>query len=65
MSKTVAYRVPVDEIDAHKEILDLAARFVGCAEQPFASFKVVALAVAALLQDERARGIAARATDAA
>jgi hypothetical protein len=60
-TKPVSYRVPLDEIEAHQETLDQAARFVGCAEQPFANFKVIALALAVLLQDEKLRGFAQRA----
>jgi hypothetical protein len=60
-SKTVAYRVPVDEVEAHQETLDVAARFVGVAEQPFADFKLIALALGLVLQDESLRGFAQRA----
>lgn len=60
-TKPVSYRVPLDEVEAHAVTLDEAARFVGCAEQPFASFKVIALALAVLLQDESLRGFARRA----
>lgn len=60
-SKTVAYRVPLDELDAHKETLDVAERFVGVAEQPFAQFKLIALALGLLLQDESLRGFGRRA----
>jgi hypothetical protein len=60
-SKTFAYRVPLDEQEAHAETLDVAARFVGVAEQPFAQFKLMALALALVLQDEALRGYAQRA----
>jgi hypothetical protein len=60
-SKTFAYRVPVDEQEAHAETLDVAARYVGVAEQPFATFKLMALALALVLQDEALRGYAQRA----
>lgn len=60
-SKTFAYRVPLDEAEAHADVLDQAQRFVGCAEQPFSSFKVVALALALVLQDESLKGFATRA----
>lgn len=60
-SKTFAYRVPVDEAEAHADVLDQAARFVGVAEQPFWNFKVLALALALVLQDESLRGFGRRA----
>lgn len=60
-SKTFAYRVPNDEAVAHQELLEEAARFVGVAEQPFERFKLLALAVALVLQDESLRGFAQKA----
>jgi hypothetical protein len=60
-SKTFAYRVPVDEQEAHAETLDVAARFVGVAEQPFSAYKLIALALVLVLQDESLRGYAQRA----
>jgi hypothetical protein len=60
-SKTFAYRVPVDEAEAHAETLDVAARFVGVAEQPFFQYKLIALALVLVLQDEGLRGYAQRA----
>lgn len=60
-SKTFSYRVPVDEAEAHQDVLEQTARFVGVAEQPFERFKVVALALALVLQDESLRGFGQRA----
>jgi hypothetical protein len=60
-SKTFAYRVPVDEAEAHAETLDVAARFVGVAEQPFFQYKLMALALVLVLQDEAMRGFGQRA----
>jgi hypothetical protein len=60
-SKTFSYRVPVDEQEAHAETLDVAARYVGVAEQPFSQFKLIALALVLVLQDESLRGYAQRA----
>jgi hypothetical protein len=60
-SKTFAYRVPVDEAEAHAETLDVAARFVGVAEQPFFQYKLIALALVLVLQDESMRGFGQRA----
>jgi hypothetical protein len=41
--------------------LDVAARFVGVAEQPFSAYKLIALALVLVLQDESLRGYAQRA----
>jgi hypothetical protein len=60
-SKPFSYRVPVDEAEAHAETLDVAARFVGVAEQPFFQYKLIALALVLVLQDESLRGYAQRA----
>jgi hypothetical protein len=60
-SKTFSYRVPLDEQEAHAETLDVAARFVGVAEQPFFQYKLIALALVLVLQDENLRGYAGRA----
>ena len=60
-SRTVSYRVPVDEYDAHKELLGEVERWLGCAEQPFSTFKSLALAVYTVLQDEELKGFARRA----
>lgn len=60
-SKTFSYRVPADEAEAHAEILEDAARYVGVAEQPFERFKLLALALALVLQDEGLRGFGRRA----
>lgn len=59
-SRTVSYRVPVDEYDAHQETLENAARWVGTAERPFSVYQTVALALAVLLQDEGLKGFAHR-----
>ena len=59
-SRTVSYRVPVDEFDAHTELLGEVERWLGCAEQPYSRFKSLALAVYAVLQDEELKGFAQR-----
>lgn len=56
-SKTRAYKVPVDELDAHNEVLDAAAEHIGAKGLPFAQFKTVTAALVALLQDEGAKGL--------
>ena len=61
LSKTFSYRVPADEAVAHQELMEEAARYVGVAEQPFERFKLLALAVALVLQDEGLRGFGRRA----
>jgi len=60
-SKTFAYRVPLDEAEAHADTLDQVQRYLGVAEQPFSAFKSLALAFALVLQDENLRGLGRRA----
>ncbi len=60
-SKTFSYRVPLDEAEAHADTLAVVERYVGTSEQPFAQFKMLALALALVLQDEKLRGFASRA----
>ena len=60
-SKTFAYRVPLDEAEAHADTLDQVQRYLGVAEQPFSAFKSLALAFALVLQDENLRGFGRRA----
>jgi hypothetical protein len=60
-SKTRAYRVPVDEHQAHKETLENAARFLGTYERPHWQFQTLTIALALVLQDEKLRGFAQRA----
>lgn len=59
-SKTVSYRVPLDEYEAHVELLEQVERWLGCAEQPFSRFKSLALAVYLALQDDSVKGFAHR-----
>ena len=60
VTKTVSYRVPVDEHEAHKDVLETAAKFLGVHEQPHWQFKAMSLALALVLQDEDLRGFAQR-----
>lgn len=61
ISKPVSYRVPLDEYDAHKDVFETAARFLGTFERPHWQFQTYALALALVLQDESLRGFAQRA----
>jgi hypothetical protein len=60
-SKTVSYRVPLDEHTAHTEVLDAAKQHLGVAGQPHENFKAITLALALVLQDESVKGYAQRA----
>ena len=59
-SKKKAYWVPIDEHEAHEDVLTTAAKFLGCFDQPYYEFKTVTLALALVLQDESLRGYAQR-----
>jgi len=56
----MSYRLPADEADAHREILETAARFLGTHERPHFVFWTMAFALAAVLQDESLRGAGQR-----
>jgi hypothetical protein len=56
----ISYRVPVDEAEAHKEVLETVAKFLGTAERPHERFWTVTFALAAVLQDESLRGAGQR-----
>jgi hypothetical protein len=60
VSKTRAYRVPLDEADAHEEVLTQAAKFLGSYERPHWQFQTLTIALALVLQDESLRGMAHR-----
>lgn len=59
-TKHKGYWVPADEHKAHEEVLETAAKFLGCYEQAFYEFKTVTLALALILQDESLNGYAQR-----
>ena len=61
-SKTRSYRVPLDEDVAHEEILTEAARFLGTFERPHWQFQTLTIALALVLQDEKLKGFAQRAS---
>jgi hypothetical protein len=49
-SRTKAFRVPLDEVEAFNGLLDAAEEIVGVREQPFATFKVLLAALALVVQ---------------
>ena len=51
MSRTFAYRVPVDEADAHDEVAQAAAEHLGVLGRPHWRFVLNTIAYAACLQD--------------
>lgn len=59
-TKKMGYWTPADEYEAHRDVLETAAKFLGCYEQPFYEFKTTSLALALVLQDESLRGFAQR-----
>lgn len=60
VTKTVSYRVPVDEAEAHREVLEESAKFLHTHERPHWQFHTLTLALAVVLQDESLRGIGHR-----
>jgi hypothetical protein len=62
-TKTRSYRVPLDEAEAHEDVLTQAAKFLGCYERPHWQYQTYTLGLAAILQDEGLRGFAQRAPD--
>ena len=60
VSKVRAYRLPVDEADAHKDVLTEAAKFLGTHERPYWQYATLTIALALVLQDEKLRGFAHR-----
>lgn len=60
-----SYRVPVDEVDAHREIRETTARFLATHGRPHWQFWTYAFALATVLQDESLRGAGQRSEVAA
>lgn len=60
-----SYRVPNDEAEAHREIRETTARFLGTHERPHWQFWTMAFALMAVLQDESLRGAGQRSEVAA
>jgi hypothetical protein len=55
-TKTISYRVPLDEADAHEEMWGVVTDYVGISGQKFEKFKVLSLALAAVLLDPKLKG---------
>lgn len=55
-TKTISYRLPTDEAEAHEELWEQAAEYVGVKGQKFEKFKILALALATVLQDPALKG---------
>ena len=60
-TKSISYRVPLDEIEAHEEVAEAAAHFIGVHERPHWRYWLNTYAYARVLQDEDMRGIASKA----
>ena len=56
----VSYRVPSDELEAHRETLETVARFLSTHERPHWQFWTLTFCLAAVLQDESLQGAGQR-----
>ena len=61
-TKVLAYRVPLDEVEAHKVVRDEAAKHLGTAGRPHEVFWTYTFALAAVLQDESLQGAGQRSS---
>lgn len=52
-TRPLAYRIPVEDAEAHMEIIDTVADLLGVKEQPYHRFKTISYALAAVLQGAR------------
>lgn len=52
-SKVHAYRTPLDEADAHGDVIDAVAELLGVKSEPFHKFKTISYALACVLQGAR------------
>lgn len=59
-TRTISYRLPTDEYEAHEDVAETAARFIGVHERPHWRYLLNTYAYAAVLQDESMRGVANR-----
>lgn len=59
-SVVFSYRVPLDEAEAHREVLEETARFLHSFERPHWQFWTLTIALATVLQDEGLRGAGQR-----
>lgn len=48
-TRPLAYRIPLDEADAHLEVLDAVAELLGISEEKFHRFKTISYCAAAVL----------------
>jgi len=49
-TKPIAYRAPLDEYEAHLEVIDAVAELLGVKSEPFHRYKAISYAMAAVLQ---------------
>ena len=49
-TKPIAYRVPLNEYEAHLEVIDAVADLLGIKSEPYHRFKALSFACAAVLQ---------------
>lgn len=49
-TKPIAYRAPLDEYDAHLEVIDAVAELLGVKQEKYHRFKAISYACAAVLQ---------------
>jgi len=59
-TRPVSYRVPLEELEAHRDVLTEAAKHLGTHERPYWQFWTYTYALARVLQDEELRGVAQR-----
>lgn len=50
VTKTTSYRIPVDDVDTHDELVEAAARHLGIHDRPHWRYWVVVYAMALVLQ---------------
>ena len=49
-TKPLAYRAPLDEYEAHLEVIDAVAELLGVKSEPFHWYKAISYCAAAVLQ---------------
>lgn len=49
-TKPIAYRTPLDEYEAHLEVIDAVAELLGVKEEKYHRFRAISFACAAVLQ---------------
>ncbi len=53
ITKPISYRVPLDEADAHTELIDTVAEILGVTENKYHRFVALSYALAVVLQGAR------------